>query len=438
MTDNAEHPSASPPGGEDSGARRQPRYWAYLAIAAVAIAALLLLGWWPRYAINKKVQARARQERNTLPVVEVVPAEQASVPEELTLPGTVVPVSTAHVYARVTGYLKTLHVDIGDTVRPGQLLAAIENPELDATVRQQRSLLQTSKDALSTARSQLTLQQATYDRIHVLVQHGVLSQQNDDVALAGLNTAKSGVQAAQNNVLAATAQLEHWTELASYEQVRSPIGGIVTARNVEIGSFISVGGAGQGLTPGSAALQSQSGGPPTGGAQGGELFQITDIHHLRTFVNVPEQDAEDIQIGQQANLTFSEFPGQQFQGKIIRSSDSLSQQTRTLLLELRITDPQNRLRPGMFASVQLHFNARNRGILVSGDSVIPRAQGQFVAVVDHGVIHLQNVHVGRDLGTQVYITSGLKDGDQVVVNPTSEVQEGTQVQTKLAPKGQEK
>ena len=92
----------------------------------------------------------------------------------------------------------------------------------------------------------------------------------------------------------------------------------------------------------------------------------------------------------------------------------------------------------MFASVQLHFKAVNPGILVSGDSVIPRAQGQFVAVVMQGVVHLQLVHVGRDLGTQVYVTTGLKDGEQVVVNPTDSVQEGAQVTTQAAPEGQEK
>jgi membrane fusion protein, multidrug efflux system len=91
----------------------------------------------------------------------------------------------------------------------------------------------------------------------------------------------------------------------------------------------------------------------------------------------------------------------------------------------------------MFASVQLHFIAKNRGILVSGDSVIPRAQGQFVAVVNDGVVHLQQVHLGRDLGTQVYVTSGLKDGDQVVVNPTDSIQEGVHVQARPAPKGQQ-
>jgi multidrug efflux pump subunit AcrA (membrane-fusion protein) len=439
LTNNAQHSSESLPDHKDSATpRRRPRYWLYLLVAIVMIAAILILGWLPRHSINKKVQARADQKKNALPIVQVVTAQEAATPEELTLPGTVVPVSTTHVYARSTGYLKSINADIGDTVHRGQLLAVVEVPELDATVQQQRSLVQVSKDALNTARNQLALQQATYNRVHVLVQHGVLSQQDDDVALAALKTALSGVEAAENNVNSATAGLEHWAVLASYEQVRSPIDGVVTARNVEVGSLISVGGSGQGLTPNVTAIASQTGGPPTGGAQGGELFQITDTRQLRTFVSVPEPDAVNIQTGQEANLTFSELPGQQFKGKIIRSTDSLNQQTRTLLLEVRIEDPQHRLRPGMFASVQLHFNERNRGILVSGDSVIPRAQGQFVAVVNDGVVHLQQVHVGRDLGTQVYITSGLNDGDQVVVNPTNSVQEGVRIQAMPAPKGQEK
>jgi multidrug efflux pump subunit AcrA (membrane-fusion protein) len=265
-----------------------------------------------------------------------------------------------------------------------------------------------------------------------------LSQQDDDVALAALKAAADGVTSAENNVSATTSALEHWTVLASYEQVRSPIDGTVTARNVEVGSLVSSVGAGEGLTPTATSLQSNSGGPPTGGAQGGELFQIANMHSLRTFVSVPEEYAMSVQTGQEATLTFSEMPGQQFHGKIIRSSDSLSQQTRTLLLEVQIKDPKERLRPGMFASVQLHFNVQNPGILISGDSVIPRAQGQFVAVVDNNIVHLQQVHVGRDLGTQLYVTTGLRNGDQIVVNPTDSVQEGVRVQTKPAPKGQER
>jgi multidrug efflux pump subunit AcrA (membrane-fusion protein) len=423
--------------GSASGQR--PRYGRYLLVALVVIAGLWLLGWWPKHKLNEQVRAKADQQKAALPIVEVVTASEVPKTEELTLPGTVVPVSTTHIYARATGYLKTLNVDIGDRVRHGQLLAVIESPDLDATVRQQQSLLQASKAALNTARSQLALQQATYDRVHVLAQHGVLSQQDDDVALAAVKAATDAVQSAENNVDAEASALEHWTVLASYEQVRSPIDGTVTARNVEVGSFVSSSGTGAGLTLNATSVQSDSGGPPTGGAQGGELFQITNTHNLRTFISVPGEYAVNVQTGQEATLTFSELPGQQFHGKIIRSSDSLNQQTRTLLLELQIQDPKRRLRPGMFASVQLHFDVQNPGILVSGDSVIPRAQGQFVAVVDNNnIVHLQQVHVGRDLGTEVYVTTGLRNGDKIVVNPSDSVQEGVHVQTKPAPKGQER
>ncbi len=440
MTNNDQHSSKGLPAREDtrSAGNLKSRYWLYLLGAMVVIAALLIFGFVPRFFRNKKVQARSNQEKNALPIVEVVIAEHVSMPEELTLPGTVVPVSTTHVYGRSSGYVKSLNVDIGDAVHRGQLLAVIEVPELDATVRQQQSLLQVSKDALSTARSQLVLQQATYNRVHVLVQHGVLSQQDDDVALAALKAAASGVQSAEGNVGSASAGLEHWTVLASYEQVRSPIDGTVTARNIDAGSFVSISGAAAGLTVNTTSVLPNAGGPPTGGAQGGELFQISNTHNLRTFISVPEEDALNVQTGHEATVTFSELPGQQFHGKITRSSESLNPQTRTLLLEVQIQDSQRRLRPGMFALVQLHFNVQNAGILISGDSVIPRAQGQFVAVVDNNIVHLQQVHVGRDLGTQLYITSGLKDGDQVVVNPTDSIQEGVHVQTKTAPKGQER
>ena len=440
MNGRAVEGSHVPAGGSEkgSGSDHRPRYGRYSLIAVVVIAGLLLLGWWPKHVLNKQVQAKSNQQKASLPIVEVVTASEVRQAEELSLPGTVVPVSTTHIYARATGYLKALNVDIGDRVHRGQLLASIESPELDATVQQQHSLLQVSKAALNTARSQLALQQATYDRVHTLAQHGVLSQQDDDVALAAVKAATDAVQSAENGVDAEASAVEHWTVLASYEQVRSPIDGTVTARNVDVGSFVSSSGAATGLAADTTSDQRNYGGPPTGGAQGGELFQITNTHNLRTFINVPEEDAVNVETGQEATLTFSELPGQQFDGKIIRSSDSLDQQTRTLLLEVQIQDPKGQLRPGMFASVQLHFNVRNPGILISGDSIIPRAQGQFVAVVDNNIVHLQQVHVGRDLGTEVYVTAGLRNGDKIVVNPTDSVQEGVHVQTESAPQGQER
>jgi multidrug efflux pump subunit AcrA (membrane-fusion protein) len=407
-----------------------------ILIAAAVVVALIVIGFLPRRTRDKQIDARASQQANALPVVQVMTVNQASSADQLTLPGTVTPGHAAHIYARATGYLKVRYVDLGDKVHRDQLLAVISAPELDASVQQQQAIVQQSKDALSRAHSQETLAQVNYDRVHTLALHGVLSQQDDEIALTTLKTAADDVRVAEGGVNASTASLLREATLAGFEQVRSPIDGTVTARNVEVGSLVSAIGAGEGLLP--APTASQSGGPPTGGAQGGELFEVASLRDLVVSVTVPESDAPFVRTGQAATLTFSEMPSAPFSGTINRSSDSLSQQTRSLLLEIKVSDPQHRLRPGMFASVQLHFNATNPGILISGDSVIPRAQGQFVAVVEDGVVHMREVHLGRDLGTQIYVNNGLKNGDAVVVNPTDSVEEGAHVTTQPAPKGQEK
>jgi multidrug efflux pump subunit AcrA (membrane-fusion protein) len=90
----------------------------------------------------------------------------------------------------------------------------------------------------------------------------------------------------------------------------------------------------------------------------------------------------------------------------------------------------------MFGSAQMHYRAPSPGILISGDSLLTLARGEFVPVVENNVIQMRPVHVGRDLGTQVYIVAGLKDGDLVVVNPNDLVKEGVRVTTRPAPKGQ--
>jgi multidrug efflux pump subunit AcrA (membrane-fusion protein) len=283
----------------------------------------------------------------------------------------------AHIYAQASGYLKARYVDLGDTVRKGQLLAIISAPELDASVAQAAAAVQQSKDGAASAQSSLRLQQATYDRVHTLVLHGILSQQDDDAALAAVQTAQSNLQADESAVKGAQAALDRVQALASFEQVRSPISGTVTARNVEVGNLVSASGLAQGLMPTSAS----TGGPPTGGAQGGELFDVVDLGTMVVFVSVPEQDMPFVQIGQPADISFSELPGETFTGKVVRSNESLSQQTRTLLVEVQVQDPGHRLRPGMFASTQMHYKAPNPGILISGDSLLTTARGLFVPVV---------------------------------------------------------
>lgn len=412
--------------------RSSGRRMVWIAIVAVVLALALLLGWLPHYKRNKEVNTRSEEEKNALPVVEVQTVHAAGSEQELTLPGTVTPLRSAHIYARAFGYLRARYVDLGDTVRRGQLLAVISAPDLDASVAQQTALVQQSKDNVLTAQSTLQLQQATYARVHTLVLHGILSAQDDDTARAAVESAQSNLEGMENAVKGARGALAREQALADFEQIRSPISGTVTARNVEVGNLVSALGAAQGL-----AATSSTGGPPTGGAQGGELFDVVDLGSLEVFVSVPEQDAPFVQTGQPVDLIFSELPGEAFQGKVIRSSDSLSQQTRTLLAEVEVKDPQHRLRPGMFASARMHYRDSNPGILISGDSLLTMARGQFVPVVENNVIQMRPVHVGRDLGTQVYIIAGLRDGDSIVVNPNDAVTQGAHVSTRPAPAGQQ-
>jgi multidrug efflux pump subunit AcrA (membrane-fusion protein) len=393
-------------------------------IVLLVVGAALIVGWLPRHKRDEEVAARATTERTSLPIVEVQTVGAATSDQQLTLPGTVTPLEAAHIYARATGFFERRYVDLGDKVRKGQLLGLISAPDLDTIVSQQASLVQQSSAGVVSAQTGVHLQQATYNRVHTLVLHGILSQQDDDAALAALQ----GVQAAK-------ALQAHAQTLANFEQVRSPITGTVTARNVEVGNLVSATGTAQGVDPVLAA--GPTGGPPTGGAQGGELFYVVNLASLEVFVTVPEQDAQFVQNGQPVQLTFSEMPGQVFQGKVVRTSDSLSQQTRTLLAEIRATDPEKRLRPGMFASVQMRFRAPTPGILIPGDSLITLARGEFVPVVQNGVVQMRPVHVGRDLGTQVYITAGLENGDMVVVNPNDLVKDGVHVTAKPAPAGQQ-
>lgn len=261
---SADIASTSTAGNQQHGAQPQQeraRRMLWILIAVVVLALALLLGWLPHYKRNKEVNARAQQQKNAVPVVEVQVARTASSEQELTLPGTVTPLRSAHIYARAPGYLKARYVDLGDTVRKGQLLGVISAPDLDTMVLQQAAMLEQSKDGVVTAQAALRLQQVTYARVHTLVLHGILSNQDDDTALAAVESTLSNLQAAENAVKAAQAAQAaqaHAQSLADFEQIRSPINGTITARNVEVGNLVSASGAAQGL----AAVPADSTGGP--------------------------------------------------------------------------------------------------------------------------------------------------------------------------------
>src|SRR5580704_1588952 len=200
-------PAAGDRENGEQAQQKQGRGMLWIVIAIVVLGLALLAGLLPHFTRSREVDAMAQQQKNALPVVEVQTVHIASSDRELNLPGTVVPLRSAHIYARASGYLKARYVDLGDTVRKGQLLAVISAPDLDASVEQQAAAVQQSKDNVLTAQSALQLQQATYTRVHTLVLHGILSQQEDDAAHAAVESAQSNLQAMENAVKGAQGGL---------------------------------------------------------------------------------------------------------------------------------------------------------------------------------------------------------------------------------------
>ena len=433
-------------------------------VALVILAIIFLAGYLPRRNREKTTARSARREEESLPVVDVAKVKHSPEFSRLLLPGNITPITEAPIYARASGYIVKRFVDIGDRVRAQQLMAVIEAPELDEQVAQGRSQVAQARQqlgqtqaALEQSQAQLELARVTWDRYRTLVQDGAVSKQdadtqkaNYDTAGATVNSSKANVRAAEDNVKAAQANLERLISLQSYKDIRAPFSGVVTVRNVDLGSYISTSGGQSGAT---TYASSQQLGSTSSAAQNGEMFRVAQIDRLRILINVPQTDAPAVHVGQQADVLVAEYAGRRFPGKVTRTASSLDPTTRTLLTEVQVDNQVRSLLPGMYAEVQFASPRTDPPLLVPGDSLISRADGVFVAILrnpdpqkllsvkkenpeDNGTkehnekpkqIHMQKVEVGRDYGTDTEITSGLQGWEYVATNPSDQVYEGALV-----------
>lgn len=392
-----------------------------LAVVAFVIpglfATLLALGYLPRVARERALSGSLSKEKSSVPEVNVAVATQSPSSDDLVLPSNVTPITEAVINARAEGYLKRRYVDFGDRAKAGQLLAEIDAPELDQQVQQARASVSQSEAALARARHALAqssanehLSQVTSDRWRTLAERGVVSKQEYDQKQAqfesdqaAVQSAQADVKAAEDNIRASQANLDRLVQLQEYEKVTAPFAGVITARNVDVGALISANGS----TP---------------------IFRIAQIGVLRVLVDVPEQSAPQIRIGEPAVLTLQEFGTRKFIGRVSRTTESLDPNTRTLTTEVQVQNPDLVLLPNMYALVRLVGARATPSILIPGDAIIARPEGTLVAKLKRdNHIQLQKVELGRDYGANTEIRSGLNAGDRVIVNPTDDVREGAEV-----------
>lgn len=399
-----------------------PRKVALLGLVLLVVFGIIfVLGFLPRLRDQRITQGLARKEATALPEVDVVAARHSTSQSDLELPGTTTGLVEAPIYARASGYIFKRYVDIGDRVHTNQLMALIDAPDLDQQVDQARGTLLQSQSVLGQTEAQLNLAKVTWDRWNVLVQRGVLSKQEGDTQYANYQVAEANVKAAQNTVSANKANLDRLLHLQSYERVNAPFDGIVTARNIDVGSLISASGGGLGSGATGAAL------PTTGSSQGGEMFRVANVDRLRLFVSVPEVYAPYITVGETVNCYFDAVGQKPFEGKVTRTANAVDPTTRTLLTEVQVPNPEGTLLPGMFTrAIFVHLRAEPP-VIVPSDAVIARANGLSIAVVEDGVVHIRKITIGRDYGAQTEVLSGVNPGDLVVINPTDAAQDGAKV-----------
>lgn len=383
---------------------RKPHPVVVILVMVVFIAilgGLLALGYFPHKATEDRARADASEAANESVLVATTRPRPAESAKEVILPCDIRPNQDTLIFPRTAGYLKTQFVDIQDHVKAGQLLAEIDTPEVDAQLLQARAALQQANANVIKAQADLNLNQRSLERLQSVKTE--VTPQELDQATTLRDQASAAVDQANANVGAAQADVKRLEVLQGFEKVTAPFDGVITQRTYDIGALLSA-------------------------TAGRPMYQLQSYDTLRVFVNVPQVYSSDIHTGQPAFLTVKNFPDKVFEGTVARTAGSLNGQTRTLPYELDFPNKDGKLLPGMYGEARLAVASPPQALLVPVAAMLFNANGTQVATVTNGVVHFQNITIGRDLGTDYEVLSGVTPQTEIIANPGERLTEGGTVQ----------
>jgi RND family efflux transporter MFP subunit len=361
-----------------------------------AVIALVVLGAFTLFQRRAQYHALAEEtETLAIPTVAIIHPTSEVAQEDLVLPGTLEAYVESPIYARTNGYLRNWYHDIGSRVSKGELLADIDTPEVDQQLSQSRA-------DLNTAEANANLSRITSMRYQDLIKTDGVSKQEVDNAVGDYEAKAATVKSSEANV----RRLE---ELESFKHVYAPFSGVITRRNIDIGTLINAG---------------------NGGAQQ-ELFTLAQTDPIRVYVNVPEMYSPSVRAGLGAYLELTQYPGQNFQGKVVRTAEAIDPNTRTLLTEVDVPNRDGRLFPGGYAQVHLQVKIAASRVQVPVNALLFRSEGLRAVVVDaNHKTHLRALTIGRDFGTTLEVLQGLQPNDWIVVNPPDSINDDESVRVK--------
>ena len=330
---------------------------------------------------------------SALPEVLTVQPKPAAESYELKLPARALAGESAQLYARATGFISERRVDLGDKVQAGQVLALISAPEADQAVREAQAVL-------AQAKADQELAQVNFDRANGLIGSGAISKELYSDRKASNDVAIAARAAAEARLLAAR-------ERQGFQTIRAPFSGVVSARNIERGDRVV--GDSASATP---------------------LFEINALDPLRVVVDVPQNVALQIRAGVEGDVGFPELPGETFKAQVVRSAQALSRDSGVMRTELRLPNPEGRIPAGMVGTVSLHLPRAAPALIVPVSAVVQRGSTAQVATLREAALDYRDVTLGRNLGNEIEVLSGITTDDVVVLAPNALLTNGSKVKAK--------
>jgi RND family efflux transporter MFP subunit len=368
-------------------------------------ACALGLGVWRHYEQSRQVMDTAEQQANFVPSVRVEAVAQRLGRLHVTLPATTLAFEAANIFARASGYIAKRYVDIGDHVKAGQLLAEITAPEVEYQVAQFQNSLQQAQATAHQNAAQRASTDVTSRRISILAKDSWATQELADTDRYNYQAQSHATTAAQYNAAAMEQQLKSVNQQKIYQQVVAPFDGVITQRNIDTGSLITADATG-----------------------GTSMFSLQRGDVIRVWVYVPQDAAFGVKPGVEAVLRVPAMPNLTFYGKVTRVANALQPGTRTLLTEVDVPNPDGTLQPGVYGTVELKIPRPAPAMIVPASAIIFNQNGMQVAVVENGVAHLRKIAITTDSGTEVEVNEGVKDGDEVILQPPVNLADGDKVQ----------
>lgn len=407
----AYEPVTIPPQNERSAATGQRIRRFGMGVAVVLMVSFLIVFFLKLYE-GREVARGTRETSSAAPVVNVITVEQAPATLALKLPGATAAWYQSTIYARVDGYVGTWTADIGDSVKKGQVLATIETPDLDAQLASAVAKVVSDQAQVEAAEAAQQLAKVTFERWRDSPK-GVVSDQERDSTKAGYQGAIARLDVARAQLKVDKADEDRYRVLTKFKQVTAPYTGKVIERQIDIGNLVTAGS----------------------NSSTTSLYKVSQNDPMRIFVDVPQSAAADMQPGVEAKITASNIPDRVFVGKIARTADAIDQRARTLRVEVDIPNDKQVLVPGMY--VDVGFEIPTRGLpQVPAAALVFRSSGPQVAVVDQNKqVRFHSVTIARDNGNTVEIGSGIKAGDVLALNITSQISEGDKVEISQSKEG---